>query len=48
MYRGSYQRVFALPSAVDETKARASMKDGILEIVIPKAEETKRHTVKVD
>jgi len=48
IYRGSFQRTFTLPAAVDETKAKASMKDGILEVVVPKIEKSKRHAVKVD
>jgi HSP20 family protein len=47
IYRGSYLRTFTLPSAVDESRAKASMKDGILEIVMPKVEATKRHSIKV-
>ena len=48
IYRGSYQRTFTLPSTVDESKTKALMKDGILEIVMPKVAGTKRHSVKVE
>jgi HSP20 family protein len=48
IYRGSFQRTFTLPASVDESKARASMKDGILEVVVPKMEKSKRHSVKVE
>jgi HSP20 family protein len=48
IYRGSFQRTFTLPAAVDEGKAKASMKDGILEVIVPKIEKSKRHSVKVD
>ncbi len=46
--RGSYQRTFALPAAVKENEAKASFKNGILELTIPKMEKTKRSTIKVD
>jgi len=48
IYRGSYQRTFTLPSAVDESRTKATMKDGILEIVMPKTGSTKRHSIKVE
>ena len=48
IYRGSYQRTVTLPSAVDESRTKASMKDGILEVVMPKVGPTKRHSVKVE
>jgi HSP20 family protein len=48
IYRGAFQRSFTLPASVDESKAKASMKDGILEVVLPKIEKSKRTSVKVD
>lgn len=42
IYRGSYLRTVTLPS-----EAKASMKDGVLEVVMPKVEATKRHSIKV-
>ena len=46
--RGSYQRIFALPAAVKENEAKASFKNGIMELTIPKMEKTKRSTIKVE
>lgn len=45
---GSYARTVALPSNVDEEKAKAMFKDGILEITIPKTGEAKRKSIKID
>src|SRR5512138_3085937 len=42
--QGAFSRVIALPAEVDESKAKASMKDGMLELVLPKLEQAKRHT----
>jgi len=33
---------------VDDTKAKATFKDGMLELILPKAEAAKRHTVKIE
>ena len=35
------QRSFILPTAVDAEKVKASYKDGLLQVVLPKAEEAK-------
>lgn len=48
MSRGEYSRTMALPSDVNEDKAKAKFKDGILELTIPKTEKSKRQTVKVE
>lgn len=48
MSRGDFQRTLALPSGVDETKARASFADGVLELTLPKLEKTARTKVKVE
>lgn len=45
---GAFTRAVALPSDVDGSKARASFKDGVLELTLPKLEKTRRHSVKVD
>jgi HSP20 family protein len=39
--RGSFVRVIPLPKKVDPKKAKASFKDGILKISLPKIEEVK-------
>lgn len=45
---GSFKRIFQLPTSVDENKIKANFKDGVLEIKIPKAEETKSKQINVD
>jgi HSP20 family molecular chaperone IbpA len=32
---------------VDESKAKASMKDGMLELTLPKREKSKRHAISI-
>jgi HSP20 family protein len=44
---GSFTRTLALPGNVDIDSAKATFKDGILEVAIKKVEKTKRHSVKV-
>ncbi len=46
--RGSYSRTLTLPSEVNEEKAKAKFKDGILELTLPKVEKAKRRTIKVE
>ena len=45
--QGSFSRSIALPAEVDEAKAKASMKDGMLELALPKLEKSKRHTISI-
>ena len=47
-YYGTFARTFTLPTTVDVEKIRASYKDGVLEVVLPKAEaaRTKRIEIK--
>lgn len=47
MARGAMERSIPLPVSVLGDKAKAEMKDGILELVIPKASKVSRHTVNV-
>jgi HSP20 family protein len=44
---GRFQRSLTLPSAVNAEKVNASYKDGILEVVLPKAEEAKPKQIEV-
>ena len=44
---GEFTRVLGLPCAVDGTKAAAKLKDGMLELTLPKIEKAKRHRVTV-
>ena len=45
--QGAFSRVIALPAEVDEEKAKAAMKDGMLELTLPKIEKSKRHTISI-
>lgn len=44
---GSFTRTVTLPDAVDGRKAKASYKDGVLEMKMPKLKPTKKHNVKI-
>ncbi|WP_028323709.1 Hsp20/alpha crystallin family protein [Desulfatirhabdium butyrativorans] len=44
---GSFHRAFSLPSAINPDTIKATFKDGILEIEIPKPEEQKPKQVKI-
>jgi len=46
--RGEYARTLALPAEVDEDKVKATFKNGILELKLPKLKQSKRTTVKID
>jgi HSP20 family protein len=45
---GTFSRSFSLPTTVDLGKVKASHKNGILRIVLPKKEETKPKQIKVE
>ncbi len=45
--RGEFQRTLSLPDNVDGDKAKASFKDGILKVTIPKTEKSKRKSVEI-
>ncbi|MBL7685066.1 MAG: Hsp20/alpha crystallin family protein [Deltaproteobacteria bacterium] len=45
---GLFTRSFTLPNSVDESKIKASMKDGILEILIPKKPEAVEKEVSIE
>jgi HSP20 family protein len=47
-FYGSFNRALTLPSEVDADKVKASYKDGVLEIILPKKEEAKPKQIKVD
>jgi HSP20 family protein len=44
---GHYSRSFQLSSKIDQSKIGAEMKDGILSLTLPKAEEAKPQTIQV-
>ncbi len=45
---GSFARVVEFPTEVQTDKAKASYKDGVLELVIPKSEASKPKQIKID
>ncbi|MGZ4968911.1 MAG: Hsp20/alpha crystallin family protein [Methylobacter sp.] len=45
--RGEFQRTLALPDNVDGEQAKASFKDGLLTVHIPKTEKSKRKTIEI-
>ncbi|HAK88841.1 MAG: hypothetical protein A2077_01550 [Nitrospirae bacterium GWC2_46_6] len=45
---GSFTRTIALPAEVDSEKSKASFKNGVLEIVLPKREEAKPKEIKIE
>lgn len=44
---GSFSRSFSLPAGVQSSDAKASFKDGVLEIKVPKKEEARKKKIKV-
>ena len=45
---GVFSRSFQLPGSIDQTKIAASHKDGVLEVHLPKREDTRPKQIKVD
>lgn len=45
---GSFTRTIALPVEVDSEKAKASFKNGVLEVILPKREEAKPKEIKIE
>ncbi len=44
---GKFERSFTLPSSVDGEKVTARMKDGVLDVTLPKKEESKARKIKI-
>jgi HSP20 family protein len=44
---GTFTRRFALPTSVDASKINATYSNGVLEVVLPKAEEAKERKVEI-
>jgi len=44
---GKFHRVLTLPTPLDSSKVEADLENGILTVVVPKAEEAKPRTIKV-
>lgn len=45
---GSFSRTVTLPADVDGARAKASFKDGMLELTLPKREKARRHAIRVE
>ena len=45
--RGEFQRSLTLPSNVDSNNAKASFKDGMLKVIIPKTEKSQRKSIEI-
>ncbi len=45
---GTFQRNILLPSVVDPNKVKATYRDGVLEILLPKKEEAKPKEIKIE
>lgn len=45
---GGFMRSFSVPSSVDAERIGARLKDGVLEVTLPKAEKAKPRQIKVD
>ena len=47
-YWGPFSRSYVLPIAVNSEKSKATLKDGLLSVIIPKDEKVKTKTIKID
>jgi HSP20 family protein len=45
---GAFERTFSLPTAVSNDKIRAKFMNGVLEIVVPKADEAKPREIQIE
>lgn len=45
--RGEFARTVPLPADINAGRAQAKLKDGVLELILPKLESAKRHTVEI-
>lgn len=45
---GQFQRTLALPDNIDDEQAKASFKDGILTVTIPKTEKSKNKSITIE
>lgn len=45
---GNFLRTVTLPAAIDEANIKATFKDGLLEVTLPKLESAKRHSINIE
>ena len=45
---GDYERSFRIPAQIDRDHIRATYKNGVLRLTLPKAEEAKKRTIEVE
>lgn len=45
---GAFSRTLALPAEVEDSKAKATMRDGVLELTLPKVERSRRRTITIE
>jgi len=45
---GTFVRSFSLPQNIDQAAIRASQKNGVLEVVLPKKQESKAKAIRID
>ena len=45
---GTFQRTFAIPRMIDQERIKASYKDGVLQVVLPKREEVSAKQIAVE
>lgn len=48
MSHGEYERTLTLPEGVDADATKATFRDGVLELTLPKSEQTERKSIKVE
>jgi HSP20 family protein len=46
--QGSFARTVTLPAMVDEAGAKAQLKDGMLEVTLPKTEKSRKRAIRID
>jgi HSP20 family protein len=46
MSHGTFERTVQLPADVDSTRAKATFKDGVVEVLLPKVDRSRAHHVK--
>ena len=47
-FSSSFNRSFRLPTTINENKVEATLKDGILKVILPKSDEADKHRKKIE